>query len=240
MAGDVRLHLLRDTPRMTTTIDQPDQIEQIDPWPLRGLVVRTPRLELRPARDTDVAELAVLACGPVEADGSALGEHEHGLHGAELARGLVTQFWRHRADFSATAWQIDFAVIHDQRLIGVQSLTAQHFTVAREVSTSSWLARSAQNQGLGTEMRAAVLDVAFDALEAEQARSTVTAAASASKAVSVKLGYRSDGTDHLVRGGTHLVRRTRLLLTRSAFGQHRPRWRPEITGLEPCLPLLGT
>ncbi|MDT7673622.1 MAG: hypothetical protein QOD82_1524, partial [Pseudonocardiales bacterium] len=32
-----------------------------DPWPLRGLVVRTPRLELRPDDDAGVAELVAVA-----------------------------------------------------------------------------------------------------------------------------------------------------------------------------------
>jgi RimJ/RimL family protein N-acetyltransferase len=65
--------------------------------------------------------------------------------------------------------------------------------VLREVRTGSWLTRSAQRQGFGKEMRAAVLQLAFDGLGAVVARSGAFLDNQASAAVSKALGYRENG-----------------------------------------------
>ena len=87
------------------------------------------------------------------------------------------------------------------------------------------------------EMRAAVLHLAFAGLNAQYATSGAFADNLASLGVSRKLGYAADGVDRQVsRGQPATTMRLRL---------DRPTWESThtvpvaITGLEPCLPLLG-
>ena len=75
----------------------------------------------------------------------------------------------------------------------------------REVSTGSWLGQRYQGQGLGTEMRAAVLHLAFTGLGAEFATSNTFTDNAASLGVSRKLGYLPDGIQRQVIRGRPVV-----------------------------------
>jgi len=210
-----------------------------DPWPLRQLVLRTPRLELRPDDDAGLAELVEVAY--------------QGVHPPEvmpfevpwtdadpryLGRGTLQYHWRTRAELGPEKWSLHFLVRLDGRVIGVQSLTGAEFGMTREVSTGSWIGMRYQRQGYGTEMRAAVLGLAFDHLSAHTARSAAFPDNAASLAVSRRLGYREDGSQTLAVRGEKVVE-TRLLVTREDFQVHRPGWALEVTGLDPCIGLLG-
>ena len=63
------------------------------------------------------------------------------------------------------------------------------------MKTGSWLGRSFQGRGIGTEMRAAVLELAFRGLGAATAESGALEGNAASARVSEKLGYRHDGLE---------------------------------------------
>lgn len=208
-------------------------------WPPLGLVLRTPRLSLRPEGDDGLAELAALA--------------EEGIHPAErmpfavpwtdappgeLAAGLLRFHWRLRAETTPEDWHLTFVVRHDGVVIGTQGLSGRDFAVTRTVRTGSWLGLRHQGRGFGTEMRAAVLAFAFDVLGAEQARSGAFTDNPASRRVSEKLGYLPDGTQRLVVRG-RLVVEERQVLTAERFARHRPSWRPEVEGAGACLPFLG-
>ena len=52
------------------------------------------------------------------------------------------------------------------RPIGTQGINAEKFAETREVTTGSWLGAPYQRHGLGTEQRAAVLELAFRGLGA--------------------------------------------------------------------------
>jgi len=105
------------------------------------------------------------------------------------------------------------------------------------VSTGSWLGRHYQGQGIGTQMRAAVLVLAFEGLGARHAVSAAFGDNAASLGVSRKLGYRDDGTEwHVVRGRPAMVRRLRL--TRADWQAAR-RVPVRVHGLESCLPHFG-
>src|SRR5260221_13370270 len=68
-------------------------------------------------------------------------------------------------------------------------------------ATGAWLGRRYQGRGIGTQMRAAVLHLAFGGLGAQQAVSAAFEDNPASLRVSRKLGFRDDGIEwHLVRG----------------------------------------
>jgi RimJ/RimL family protein N-acetyltransferase len=125
---------------------------------------------------------------------------------------------------------------HEGRVIGTQSVGAKDFAVVREVETGSWLGRRYQGQGLGTEMRAAVLMFAFDHLGATAARSGAFADNKASHGVSRKLGYVEDGTTVYARRGKPATN-VRLVVRPDTFV--RPDWKLEVTGLEPVRFLFG-
>jgi RimJ/RimL family protein N-acetyltransferase len=218
---------------MTSRLDYPD------PWPPRVLTLHTPRLELRPDDDEGLAELVGLAYGGVHPPEQM--PFKHPWTDADpryLGRGTLQHFWSERAALRPESWSLHFLARLDGRVIGVQSLTAVDFAATREVSSGSWLGQRYQRQGLGTEMRAAVLGLAFDHLHARSARSAAFTDNTASLAVSRRLGYRPDGTQVLVRRGAAAVL-VRLLLTREDFVQHRPPWRPRVHGVEACRELLG-
>ena len=89
----------------------------------------------------------------------------------------------------------------------------------RTVETGSWLGRPYQRQGIGTEMRAGVLALAFDGLGAEIATSGAVEGNPASRRVSEKLGYEPNGEALLAPRGTPVVEQ-RYRLTRE-------RWDPD-------------
>jgi RimJ/RimL family protein N-acetyltransferase len=210
-----------------------------DPWPFWGLALRTPRLELRPDDDPGLAELVATAYQgvhpphtmPFTAPWTDAGPRE-------LGRNTLRYHWRTRAELSRDSWTLHFLVRRNGRVIGLQSMSGVDFAVTREVSTGSWLGMAQQGMGYGTEMRAAVLGLAFDHLGARTARSGALAGNTASLTVSHRLGYLEDGsTTHAVRG--ERVIETRLLVTAEEFRVHRPPWPLEVVGLEACLELLG-
>jgi RimJ/RimL family protein N-acetyltransferase len=208
-----------------------------DPWPLRHLVLRTPRLVLRPDDDAGLLELA---------EEARLGVHPPELMPfltpwsdaapAERALSTLQWHWSKRAELRPTGWNVHFLVRFDGRVVGTQELGAREFAVTREVATGSWLGLRHQGRGIGTEMRAAVLMFAFDALGATRARSGAFVGNAASLRVSEKLGYRPDGSETVVRRGV-ATDDVRLLLTPEAFC--RPGWELETEGVAECLPMLG-
>ncbi len=90
---------------------------------------------------------------------------------------------------------LELAVIRDGVVVGIQGIGGRDFAVLREVHTGSWLGRRYQRQGIGTQMRAAVLHLAFEGLGAKPAVSAAFEDNPASLGVSRKLGYRDDGIE---------------------------------------------
>ncbi|WP_434451807.1 GNAT family N-acetyltransferase [Lentzea sp. E54] len=208
----------------------------MDAWPLRHLVLRTPRLELRPDDDEGLYELVEVAKAGVHDPAEmpfyvpwtdSLAE-DGGL-------GMVQFFWGNRAKLAANDWAITFLVRHEGKVIGVQELGARDFGVLREVNTGSWLGRKFQGGGLGTEMRVAVLQFAFDHLDARIARSAAWLGNHASNRVSEKLGYVHDGTIGAAPRGERLEH-VRLRLDAANFV--RPEWTVSVEGLAECVRLL--
>jgi len=81
----------------------------------------------------------------------------------------VQRHWRHRADWSADNWSLDLAVFADGQVVGEQEMSAHDYPVLREVSTFSWVGVRYHGRGIGTEMRAAALHLAFAGLGATDA-----------------------------------------------------------------------
>ncbi len=219
--------------------DDPVTPDHPDPRPLHHLVLRTPRLELRPDDDPGLLELVTVAYGGIHPPADMpFGVPWTDADPADLGRNTLQYFWAVRGALRPSSWELNFLARLDGAVIGTQGLKSDEFAITREVHTGSWLGRRHQRLGLGTEMRAAMLVFAFDHLGAEQARSTAFTDNPASLRVSAKLGYRHDGTTTDPRRGRAATQH-RLLVTRSEFDAHRLAWSLQVDGLEPCRAQLG-
>ena len=214
--------------------------QDVEPWPLRGLVLRTPRLELRPDDDAGLVELVAVTLAGIHDPGwMPFGVPWTDAPRDEIGRNTVQFYWSQRASLTASGWAVNFLVRLDGKVIGDQGLSGRDFTVTREVSTGSWIGRAFQGRGIGTEMRAAALQFAFDHLGALTARSDAWLDNAASLGVSRRLGYENDGVEFMVRRGNRATMQ-RLLLTAERFAEHRPPWTAEVSGLTgECRRLLG-
>src|SRR3954469_9236474 len=89
------------------------------------------------------------------------------LESPAFERSFLQYHWHVRADWKPDEWELALAVFLDGEPSGSQSLRARSFRLLRLVSTGSWLEQAHQGAGIGKEMRAAVLELAFRGLAAE-------------------------------------------------------------------------
>lgn len=210
----------------------------IDHWPLLGLCVRTERLELRLPTEDELAAVADVAAQGVHGPGATPFLRPWTDGGpAERARELVQRHWRRRGAWTPQDWTLDLVIFEDGRPVGIQEVGAEDFATLREVWTASWLGFEYQGRGIGSEMRSAVLHLAFAGLRATDATTMSFTDNLAALVVSHKLGYRPDG---ITRDVLHdrVVVSQRLRMTRADW---EPTDRPKVTisGLEPCLAHFG-
>jgi RimJ/RimL family protein N-acetyltransferase len=207
------------------------------PWPLYDLRLRTPRLELRLPTDDDLLALAAVArAGVHDLPGSPFLVPWDELPSPAFERQFLLHWWRVRGSWSPDDWTLGLAVLAEGRPIGIQDLMARDFAHRRTVGTGSWLGLEHQGKGYGTEMRAAVLSLAFEELGALVAESGYVDGNEASARVSAKLGYLANGERLVAPMGTSVT-------------EHKVRvvpatWRRDlvpvaIEGLEPCRGLFG-
>ena len=207
-------------------------------WPLTGLRLRTPRLELRWPTAADLDALTALALDGVHDPAvQPFGVAWTDAPASELPSRTLRYFWGEWGAWRVNDWTLHLVVAHDGTVIGTQALHGRDFPILREVGTGSWLGRHHQGQGLGTEMRTAVLWLAFGGLGAQYALSTAHRDNAASLRVSRKLGYADDGIERLVVRGKPVTAQ-RLRLDRATW-QARCPVRVESFGLAPCLPWFG-
>jgi RimJ/RimL family protein N-acetyltransferase len=144
-------------------------------------------------------------------------------------------WWSARANWSPESWDFTGAVFVDGAPVGVQDLMAKNFARLRTVETGSWLGRQHQGQGLGKEMRAAILHLAFEGLGAIEAISGAFHDNRASLATSKSLGYTENG-DRLMLRRDRPDRILDLKLDRATWARRDD---IEIEGLEACLEMFG-
>jgi RimJ/RimL family protein N-acetyltransferase len=145
--------------------------------------------------------------------------------------------WRGRGRTEPSWWRLYFVVEADGRLVGMQDLLAEDFQTLGLVSSFSWLAPDARGRGIGREMRAAILYLAFGGLAAREALSEAFVDNAASNAVSRSLGYEKNGTTWATRRG-RACELQRWTLSRARWEAGR-RTDIELTGVDGCLPFLG-
>lgn len=207
-------------------------------WPLFHLEVRTPRLTLRYLDDDRAAALMDLAAtgvhDPAEMPFSVPWTRHEPPY---LQQQGLQHFWGMRASLTPEDWSIQLAVYEGDRLVGMQGVGGKSFRVTRTVETGSWLARSEQGRGIGKEMRAAVLQLAFAGLQAERAVTSAFADNPRSLGVTRALGYAENGWYVYDREGKP-ARQLRFVMERADWLQQR-RDDIELVDLAPCLRLLG-
>jgi RimJ/RimL family protein N-acetyltransferase len=208
------------------------------PWPLYDLRMSTDRLELRLPTDEELLELLDIALAGIHNPS----EQPFGIGwtdapSPQLERGFLQFHWGSRAKWTPDDWTLNLGVWADGGLVGTQGLKAERFATLRSVATGSWLGREFQGQGIGKEMRSAVLALAFDHLEAKWATSSAFRENEASLGVSRALGYAEDGLDLAAPRGEARV----LIRNRMSVEIWRSRQRPtvEVQGLDRCLDLFG-
>jgi RimJ/RimL family protein N-acetyltransferase len=204
---------------------------------LYGLRLATPKLELRLGTHAELLELGRLAergvHPPEEMPFSIAWTDGVGTPG--FLDGFVAFHEDSLASWAPEKWSLNLLVWAGGTLVGTQGVGAERFAAERSVATGSWLGMAHQRRGIGTEMRAAVLELAFRGLDAETAISAWLEGNEASRRVSEKLGYRVAGVrTESPRGEPVVAHQVEL---------RRARWRcpvpVQIEGLENCLPLFG-
>ncbi|MFZ4893147.1 GNAT family N-acetyltransferase [Plantibacter sp. Mn2098] len=200
-----------------------------DVWPLHEVRLRTPRLELRPARDEDLPGLASAALAGVhDPDRNPFAVPWTAVPPTELPRNVAQFHWGLRAALTRESWHVEFAILHDGVVIGSQGVSATAFIERRTVETGSWLTRDAQGRGFGKEMRAAILLFAFDVLGAEVAETAAADWNEASIGVSRALGYTQSGQTRAARHADSPNTERYFRLERASLV--RPEWTLDVSG----------
>jgi RimJ/RimL family protein N-acetyltransferase len=145
--------------------------------------------------------------------------------------------WAGRTRVSPDTWRLYFAVLVDGEPVGMQDLTGTNFTRFGTVTSFSWLAPGSRGQGLGKELRAAILHLTLAGLGAREAGNDAFVDNEASNRGSRTLGHEPNGTDwDTHRGEPAQIQRWRL--TRDAWQRIR-REDIDLIGVEQCRPVLG-
>jgi RimJ/RimL family protein N-acetyltransferase len=209
-----------------------------NPWALYDLRIWTERLELRLPTEEELYQLLEIARGGIhDPNDMPFGFAWTDQPSPQFERSFMQYHWSTRANWSPGKWSLDLGVWSEGQLLGTQGIDAENFAVLRTVSTGSWLARQFQGQGIGKEMRQAVLGFAFDHLGAVWAKSGSFRGNESSARVSQSVGYFEDGMEVLApRGEPQELRRWRMHVD-----QWRSRERPriEVAGLERCWDMFG-
>lgn len=192
-----------------------DKIAKI--WPASAVRARSGGLELRWIDDALLADLADLAARGVH-DPDEMPFNVPWTRGSALdvARSVMAFQWAARSRVGAERLVLELAVLCDGELVGVQSAAGTQWSMLREVETGSWLGRAHHGRGIGRRMRALMLFLCFDGLDARTVTSAAFVDNAASNAVSRATGYEFDGLQSVVRDGA--------AATQNRYRMTRERW----------------
>ena len=207
-------------------------------WPLFGLRIETPRLSLSHPRDDELDALNALVSQGIHDPAQMPFDIPWTDEAPEIRpRHSLQHWWRLRANWTPEDWTLPMMVREGDAIVGMQDLAGINFAISREVHTGSWLGLAHQGRGIGKEMRAAILHLAFAGLGTGRATSAAFEDNPASIAVSRALGYRENGDEIKIRRGKP-ARSIRFVLDRKSWEERR-RADIQILGLEPCRPMFG-
>ena len=204
-------------------------------WPLHGIRLRTADLDLRVMTEADLAGLCALL-----PDDLSMNPHATtyaGLDDRANRRAVLVQgYWRALGLWSPDDWALPFVVRSAGEVVGAQWLEGPDWRADHLVDSSSWLVPAARGRGLGKQMRAAVLALAFGPLGADAAVSSAVVDNAASLGVSRALGYRETHRSVLEHSGETLQH---VRLERAAWERSGQAHEVVIAGATPALPLFG-
>ncbi len=188
-------------------------------YPPFDVRVATPRIELVGATDELLAQLvSAVRDGKANADPPAW-DDPHSFYESDpdaRVHGWLRGIWRGRGLTAPDRWRLYFVAVVDGEVIGMQDLIGFDFLTFGSVESSSWVSSDVRLKGLGTEMRSAILHLAFEGLGAKEATSEAGGDNMPSNRISERLGYEPNGTSWATHNGVpNLGRRWRL--TREAW-----------------------
>jgi RimJ/RimL family protein N-acetyltransferase len=190
-------------------------------WPIFGVRVRTPRLTLRPVSPEILTDVADLAAEGIHDPGEMPFNVPWSAAPPDVIRRESLQHyfgvWAANAPGS---WRWPMAVYEGTTPVGVQTIMADDFAVTRQFTTGSWVGRRYQGDGIGREMRAAVLHLGFASLGAVRALTSAFVDNPRSIAVTRHLGYEDAGSLWRVRQGRS-VEQVRFVLPRERWERTR-------------------
>ena len=171
-----------------------------DAWPPARIRVTTPRLELRLPTEDELLALADVATERVHDPATMPFAMPWSDEAPEVIRARLLQWhWSARADWAPDRWNLLLVAFVDGAPVGAQDIAATDFAGSRSIGSGSWLRGSLQGQGLGTEMRQALLHLAFEGIGAASATSGAYVDNPASIRVSAKCGYATVGERDVIR-----------------------------------------
>jgi RimJ/RimL family protein N-acetyltransferase len=206
-------------------------------WPLFGLQMKMGDVSLSPVREVDLPALARML--PADAEQDPTSSMLDGLSIDENRRRILAQsYWRSWASWTVESWYIFFRVTAGGRMVGIQTLEAEHFPALRTVDSSSWLVADARGKGIGVAMRTAMLALAFDHLGADAAVTSAREDNLASIGVSRHLGYQDNGTSKSLSPSGPCVL-LHMILHRDSWLSSPQGTTVEVRGLDACAPWFG-
>jgi RimJ/RimL family protein N-acetyltransferase len=206
-------------------------------WPLFDLSIRTPRVELRYPDDDLVFRTVELSLKGIHDPATMpFGFPWTDAKSPQFERESLKHHWRNRVEHTPDRWHLPFVVLVDGQVAGIQGIDAVNFSKLRQAETGSWLGREFQGQGIGKEMRAAVVHFLFEGMGAQRCLSGAWHDNAPSLGVSRSLGYVENGEEFRMRRDEP-DRLVRLLLTREQWEPTR-RDDIEVSGLDACLDML--
>ncbi|MGP3974234.1 GNAT family N-acetyltransferase [Streptomyces sp. 8N114] len=217
----------------------PMTASSLSAYPPLNVQVHTPRLSLLGATDELLERLVPTVRKGVVTEPPWPFDDPMSLYEDSPQRewGWLQGVWRGRGRVSASFWRLYFVVVIDGEPVGIQDLIGTDFAAFGTVTTFSWLSPDVRGDGLGKEMRQAVLHLAFDGLGAREASSDAFFDNHASNRVSEALGYVPNGvTWDTRRGEPAEIKQWRL--TREQWIKRR-RDDIELVAVGDCLPVLG-
>ena len=208
-------------------------------YPLLNVQVRTPRLTLVGATDDLLERLVPIIRDGILDPGQMPFDDPMSLYEDSPQREWkwLRGIWAGRARADPQWWRFYFVIMADGSPVGMQDLIGTNFAALGTVATFSWLRPSFRQRGFGTEMRSAILHLAFAGLAAREASSEAFADNEPSNGVARALGYEPNGTTWATRRG-HPAPLIAWKLTRERWERIR-RDDIQLTGVEACLPVLG-
>lgn len=210
-----------------------------DHWPLFSLRISTPRLELFVPTDDDLEEVLQVAAGGIHDPATMpFTTPWTDAESPAFERSALQYWWGNRVGFRPDHWDLNFAVRHQGTVIGTQGVKAVEFPVVRTAETGSWLGLHHQGQGLGKEMRRAVLHFAFESLGAHEITSGAYIDNPASQAVSRAVGYEDNGHGRSKRRDG-VGEQVRFRITRERWLATRTDMPIEVDGFAACADMFG-